>query len=127
MLKQFVNLSKEKFETIFCKKFVFDKEDSFRLEKQDAYDNVVDDLRGMDISDKPYRLAVKRRHDEIKNNKLFDPTKIYSFDEELEKKTNTIIQTKKSTKKLTKKLTKNKPTRITSRRVMRRPRKTTIK
>ena len=66
MLKQFVNLSKEKFETIFCKKFVFDKEDSFRLKKQDAYDNVVDDLRGMNISDKPYRLAVKRRHDEIK-------------------------------------------------------------
>ena len=123
MLKQFVNLSKEKFEIIFCKKFVFDKEDSFRLKKQDAYDNVVDDLRGMDISDKPYRLAVKRRHDEIKNNKLFDPAKIYSFDEELEKKTNTIIQTKK----LTKKLTKNKPSRIISRRVMRRPKKTTIK
>lgn len=116
MLKQFVNLSKEKFETIFCKKFVFDKEDSFRVEKHDTYDTTVPDLRGMNISDKSYRLAVKRRHNRIKNHKLIDPTKIYSFDKELERKT------KKSTKKSTKKLTtkKDKPSRNRSHRIIRR-------
>jgi uncharacterized protein YjbI with pentapeptide repeats len=138
MLKQFVNLSKEKFEDIFCNKFVFDKEDSFRLEKQDAYDttlqkfnfrlenqdaydSTVQKLSSMNIYDKPYRLAIKRRHDEIKNNKLFDPAKIFSFDEEIDFHEESVD---KEIESETKKLIKQKSSMITIRRDRRRPRRT---